>query len=560
MSNFYEDNERLRQQLSHHLMPEIVALYEKDYTESREFDYAPVDFDDALKCYNIVLTLLGRICAEVIAPNAAEVDREGASCENGRITYAKGTQENHRTLTETSLYGMSLPRCYDGLNFPAVVAIIASEMVARADAGFENIWSLQECAETIKNFADEDLKADLLPRISRGETCSMDLTEPEAGSDLQSVSLRATWDEGSQMWRLNGVKCFITNGDADIKLVLARSEEGTTDARGLSLFVYHKSWGGANVRRIEHKLGIKGSPTCEVVFDNAPAKLVGARRMGLIKYIMSLMNGARLGIGAQAVGISEAALRVARQYANERKQFGTPIIEFAAVAEMISTMQTLTDASRALLYETARFVDLARGYSEKSKHKSLDRIERERLKQTMLYADMLTPILKFFASEYANRITYDAVQVFGGLGVIEDLPVARLYRDARVTTIYEGTSQLQIVAAARYISNRELLALIRERVSSITEPDVAERFACLADELEQAVAYCTERGNDFFVFHQRRLVEMCGHILMSHLLYTERGHNAQSEQSFRHYLALTESWSAERKRFIEIFSPEELGR
>ncbi len=553
MSNFYEDNKSLCRHLAHSVMPEIVALYEKEYAESAEYDYAPTDFDDAVECYNIVLNLLGKICAEVIARNAAEVDREGASFVDGRVCYARGTQENHRTLTEASLYGMSLPRRYDGLNFPVVVATMAAEMVARADAGFENIWSLQECAETIKKFADEDIKADILPRIARGETCSMDLTEPEAGSDLQSVSLRATWDEEVQMWRLNGTKRFITNGDADIKLVLARSEEGTTDARGLSLFIYHKSWGGASVRRIERKVGIKGSPTCEVLFDNAPAKLVGSRRLGLIKYVMSLMNGARLGIGAQAVGISEAALREVLKYAAERKQFGVPIIELPAVAEMISMMQSLTDASRALLYETARFVDLARGYTEKSKRESLTDNERERLKGAMLNADMLTPIVKFFASEYANCVTYDAIQVFGGSGVIEDFHVARLWRDARVTTIYEGTSQLQVVAAAKYISNGELLSAMRERISTIEDKSIAKRFICLMEEIDQAVAYCSQRGSDTFTLHQRRLVEMCGHIIMAHLLYTERGNDTRAEQSFNLYLTLAEAWSAERTRLIQNY-------
>ncbi len=558
MGNFYKDNPRLRQQFSHPLMREIVALREKNYTESEEFDYAPTNFEDAVDCYERILELLGEVCADVIAVNAPDVDKQGPSCSNGRVTYADGTQDNHRTLIEASLYGMSIPRRFDGLNFPTVPVIMASEMVARADAGFENIWSLQDCAETINEFGDEELKADMLPRISLGETCSMDLTEPDAGSDLQSAMLKASWDEEAQTWRLNGVKRFITNGDAHIKLVLARSEEGTTDARGLSLFVYHKDWGGVTVRRIERKLGIKGSPTCELVFDNAPAKLVGNRRMGLIKYVMSLMNGARLSIGAQSVGISEAALQAARQYANERKQFGRPIIELAAVAEMISSMQAKVDATRALLYETSRFVDLTKAYTEKSKTEGLEGEERQRNKWAMRNADMLTPILKLLSSEYSNQITYDAIQVFGGSGVVEDFPVARLYRDARVTTIYEGTSQLQVVAAVKYISNGELLASIRERITTISDTAVAERFTRLADDLEQAIAYCTERGNEFFTLHQRRLVEMGGHLVMSHLLYLERDIDARAKHSFEHYFAMTEAWSAERKRFIEIFTPENL--
>ena len=553
MNNFYKDNELLRRQFAHPLMREIVALREKKYSEECFADLTPADYEKSIEHYETTLEALGGICADVIAQNAADVDRQGASCKDGRVTYADGMQENHRALTDASLYGMSLPCCYGGLNFPAVATIMATEMIARADASMVNIWSLQDCAETINEFGDEELKSEFLPRIAKGETCSMDLTEATAGSDLQSIALRASWDEESQMWRLNGTKRFITNGDADIKLVLARSEEGTTDARGLSLFVYHKSWGGVSVRRIEHKLGIKGSPTCEVIFDNAPAKLIGSRRLGLIKYVFSLMNRARIGIGAQSVGISEAALREARKYAYRRKQFGQPIIELPAVAEMISVMQAKLDAARALLYETGRFVDLAKGYSEKAQNEGLSAEERNRNKWAQRNADMLTPILKLSASEYCNQITYNAIQVLGGAGVLENLPVARLYRDARVTTIYEGTSQLQVVAATKYISNGELASSIRERISSIPESDIAERYTHLADEFEQSIAYCVERGGDFLQLHQRRLVEMGSHLVMSLLLYNERGADSRAEQSFRLYLALSEAWSAERRRFIEIF-------
>ncbi len=530
-------------------MREIVALRE---INSSEYLPATNNFEKCIERYESTLELLGEICAYVIAPNAAKVDKQGASCEDGHVTYADGMMENHRTLTESSLYGMSLPHCYNGLNFPAIATIIATEMIARADAAMVNIWSLQDCAETINEFGDEELKAEFLPRISRGETCSMDLTEPTAGSDLQSIKLSATWDDKAQMWRLNGTKRFITNGDADIKLVLARSEEGTTDARGLSLFVYHRSWGGASVRRIENKLGIKGSPTCEVIFDNAPAKLVGSRRLGLIKYIFSLMNRARIGIGAQSVGIAEAALREARKYATKRRQFGQPIIKLPAVAELITTMQAKLDASRALLYETGRFVDIARGYAEKADREGLNSDERQRQKWAQRNADMLTPILKLLSSEFCNSITYDAGQVFGGLGVIEDMPIARLYRDARVTTIYEGTSQLQVVAASKYISNGELLTSIRERITEVMESAIAKRFSRLAEEFENSVLLCTKRGNDSMTLHQRRLVEMGGHLVMSLLLYAERDTDVRAEDSFRHFLALTEAWSAERKHLIEI--------
>ena len=552
MGNFYKDNPRLFRQFSHPLMHEIVEMQEMGYSESAEYGYAPTNFEDALLCYDRAMELLGVICADVIDKNAAEVDRNGSACVNGRVKYAEGTVENLRALTETSLYGMSIPRRYGGLNFPVVVATMATELIARADAGFTNIWSLQSCGDTINDFADEELKAEMLPRIANGETCSMDLTEPDSGSNLQSVMLSAKWDEESGMWLLNGVKRFITNGDADIKLVLARSEEDTTDGRGLSLFLYHKSWGGASVRRIEDKLGIKGSPTCEVIFDNAPAKLIGSRRLGLIKYVFSLMNAARLGIGAQSVGIAEAALQASLKYALERKQFGTPIIEFTAVNEMIATMQAKTDASRALLYETARYVDLAKCYAQKSGRELLSEDERQRHKSAQRNADILTPILKLMASEYCNQVTYDAIQVFGGSGVIEDFPVARLYRDARVTTIYEGTSQMQVIAAARYISNGQLSAIIRERIDTISECDIALRFTRLVNEFERSVAYCTERGNEFLTLHQRRLVEMGGHILMAYLLYTERETDPRAKLSFSNYITLADGWSAERLRRIGV--------
>ena len=344
MNNFYKDNDHLKRQMTHPMMKRIVALKEEGYTQSREYRSAPENFDDAIDSYDKVMEVMGEICAGTIAPNAFDVDAEGPHCEGGRVTYASGTQRNHDMLTRSGLYGLTQPRRYDGLNFPTVMFVMASEMVARADAGFCNIWSLQGCVDIIREFGDEELKAEFIPRISRGETCSMDLTEPDAGSDLQSAMLKATWSEERGMWLLNGVKRFITNGDADIKLVLARSESGTTDARGLSCFVYDRNWGGVTVRRIEH----------ELAFNNAPAKLLGSRGLGLIKYVMSMMNGARLDIGAQSVGIMEAALREAVRYANERKQFGVSIATFPAVYSMLSRMQAKLDGSRALLYETAR--------------------------------------------------------------------------------------------------------------------------------------------------------------------------------------------------------------
>ena len=347
--NYYNNNPALKFQLSHPLMQKIVTLKEQNFSEKDAYDHAPRDFEDAIDNYERVLEIIGEICHDIIAPNAESIDQEGPQVINNRVQYARGTQENHEALTQAGLYGISLPRKYGGLNFPIIPYVMAGEMVSRADAGFANIWGLQDCAETINEFADEDIKAEFLPRVCQGETCSMDLTEPDAGSDLQAVRLKATYDEREDIWYLNGVKRFITNGDAHIKLVLARSEEGSTDGRGLSYFVADNNFDHTiKVRRIENKLGIKGSPTCELVFTNTPAKLVGTRRLGLIKYVMSLMNGARLGVGGQSVGVSQAAYDEALAYAKDRKQFGKAIIEFPAVYEMLSLIKAKLDASRAL--------------------------------------------------------------------------------------------------------------------------------------------------------------------------------------------------------------------
>ena len=427
MANYYTDNKDLGFHLHHPLMKKIVALKEKDFTEANEFDYAPVDFEDAMDSYVKTLEIVGDITANVIAPNAESVDKEGPQLIDNEVVYARGTQENHDVLTRAGLIGMSLPRKYKGLNFPIVPYVMAAEIVSRADAGFANIWGLQDCAETIHEFASEELKAEFLPRFADGATAAMVLTEPDAGSDLQAVQLKgqqisATYDAEKDIYYLNGVKRFITNGDADIALVLARSEEGTADARGLSLFLYDRKDKAVKIRRIENKLGIKGSPTCEMVFTNAPAKLVGDRKMGLIKYVMSLMNSARLGIGAQSVGIAEAAYREAFKYANERIQFGRAIIEFPAVYELLRNMQTRIQAMRSLLYETARYVDIYKAYSFAAEERKLEPEERQEMKKYQRLADVFTPLLKLVSSEYCNSIAYDAIQIHGGAGFHEGFP------------------------------------------------------------------------------------------------------------------------------------------
>ena len=524
MSNFYLDNKDLQYHLSHPLMKRIIELKERNFADAKEYDYAPQDVEDALDSYRRVLEIVGDVCGEVIAPNAEGVDHEGPRVVNDHVEYASGTVRNIEALNEAGLGGMTLPRKYDGLNMPVTCFAMANEMVARADAGFENIWGLQDCAETINEFASEDIKQRFLPRVSAGETCAMDLTEPDAGSDLGAVMLKATWDEAAGVWRLNGCKRFITNGDGDISLVLARTEEGTKDARGLSMLIYDKRDGGVKVRRIENKLGIKGSPTCELVFNNAPAVLVGDRKMGLIKYVMSLMNAARLGISAQSTGLCEAAYREALKYAQEREQFGKPIIKFAAVSEMLKNMEAKTLASRALLYETARFVDIYKQLNHISHDRSLESEERQEMKFYNRLADGFTPLAKMFASEYANEVAYDSIQIHGGSGYMKDYACERLYRDARIMNIYEGTTQLQVVAAINHVTKGTYLEQIMRYEAESYSEACAPLYAKVVEmrkAYEAAVARVEAMDKEtqgYKDFHSRRLVEIAGYIVMSHLM------------------------------------------
>ena len=529
MANFYLDNKDLQYHLGHPLMKRIIELKERNFADATEFDYAPQDAEDALDSYKRVLEIVGDICAEVIAPNAEGVDHEGPRVVNDHVEYASGTVRNMEALNEAGLGGMTLPRRFDGLNMPVTCFAMANEMVARADTGFENIWGLQDCAETINEFATEEIKARFLPRVSAGETCAMDLTEPDAGSDLGAVMLKATWDEAAGVWRLNGCKRFITNGDGDISLVLARTEEGTKDARGLSMLIYDKRDGGVKVRRIENKLGIKGSPTCELVFNNAPAVLVGDRKMGLIKYVMSLMNAARLGIAAQSTGLSEAAYREALKYANEREQFGKPIAKFAAVAEMLKNMEAKTLASRAMLYETARFVDIYKQLTHISHERSLEAEERQEMKFYNRLADGFTPLAKLFSSEYANEVAYDSIQIHGGSGYMKDYACERLYRDARILNIYEGTSQLQVVAAINHVTKgtylEQILRYEENPRTEATQP-LAERLVELRKMYEAAVERVEALDKEtqgYKDFHARRLVEIAGYIIMSHIMLRQAG-------------------------------------
>lgn len=543
MANYYTDNKALKFHLQHPLMKKIVALKEDNFSQKDEFDYAPLDYEDAMDSYDKVLEVIGEICGDIVAPNAESIDNEGPEVIDGHVKYARGTQENLDALIKAGLMGITLPRKYGGLNFSIVPYIMAADLVSRADAGFVNIWGLQDCAETIHEFADDEQKNEYLPRVCKGETMSMDLTEPDAGSDLQAVELKATYDEEKEQWFLNGVKRFITNGDSDISLVLARSEEGTHDGRGLSMFIHDKRNGGVTVRRIEHKMGIVGSPTCELVFKNAPAVLVGQRRMGLIKYVMALMNGARLGIVAQSVGVSEAAYREAIEYAKEREQFGKPIIQFPAVYEMITVMKAKLDASRSLLYETSRFVDVYKAYYHISNERTLEKEERQEMKKYQKLADIYTPLAKGLSSEYANQNAYDAIQVHGGSGFMKDYPVERIYRDARITSIYEGTTQLQVVAAIRGVTTRGFLNQIREYEKEALKPEL-EKYRRILIGLTEEYAEAVEKvvaakDNEYLDFHARRLVEMAGHIIMSYLLLVDANREPSFMKSARAFNKIT---------------------
>ena len=556
MANFFLDNKDLKYHLSHPLMRKIVELKERGFAEKDLYDYAPQNFEDAMDSYQRVMEIIGQVCADVIAPNAEGVDKEGPRVENDRVIYASGTVENMKAVNAAGLSGLTLPRRFKGLNFPLLCFVMANEMVARADASFENIWGLQDCAETLNEFASEEQKMKYLTWVSEGATCAMDLTEPDAGSDLGAVMLKATWSEERQTWLLNGVKRFITNGDGDVSLVLARTEEGTTDARGLSMLVYDKRNGGMKVRRIENKLGIKGSPTCELVFTDAPAELVGDRRMGLIKYVMSLMNAARLGIGAQSVGLCEAAYREALKYAHERQQFGKDIIKFPAVAEMLTNMRARLRGARALLYETSRFVEIYKQYTHISHERSLEAEERQEMKFYNRLADGFTPLVKLFASEYANSLAYDAIQIHGGSGFMKDYACERLYRDARILNIYEGTSQLQVVAAINGVTKgtfMEQISRYEEQSYSEAMQPVVEKLKALRTRVEAMVAHVeavSKEAPQFKDFHARRLVESVGHIIITYLLAHQASEVEEYASDAKVFAKLAEGYIAGAEAYV----------
>ena len=562
MANYYTDHPEIEFHLNHPLMKRVVDLKERNYAEKDQFEDAPVNYEDAIENYKRLLDITGDVAANIIEPNSEDVDLEGPHLENGRMIYASKTFENLDATRKAGLWGLSMPRRYGGLNLPNAIFSMASEIIAAADAGFQNIWSLQSCIDTLYEFGSEEQRQKYIPRICAGETMSMDLTEPDAGSDLQRVMLKATQDEDGT-WRLNGVKRFITNGDSDIHLVLARSEEGTKDGRGLSMFIYDKRDGGVTVRHIEHKLGIHGSPTCELVYKNAKAELCGNTRLGLIKYVMALMNGARLGIAAQSVGVEQEAYNEGLAYAKERAQFGEKIINFPAVYDMLSRMKAKLDAGRSLLYCCARYVDIYKALEDIARDTKLTPEERQEMKKYTRLADAFTPLAKGMNSEYANQNAYDAISIHGGSGFIMEYKCQRLFRDARIFSIYEGTTQLQVVAAIRYITNGTYLNIIKEMLESEVSDDLKAlkaRVAKLADLYEAAINKVKE-ANDQAVhdFLARRLYNMTGDIVMSLLILDDATKSPELfAKSANVYVRMAEEEVLGHSAYIQNFTPESL--
>ncbi len=562
MENFFTDTPDFKFQLEHPIFQKIIRLKERNFEESEKYDYAPLNHEDAVDTYEKILEIVGEICSETIAGNAEGVDLEGPHLVDNEVIYAKGTNADYKALYDAGLIGMALPRKYGGLNFPLLPYVMAAEMVARADAGFANIWGLQDCAETINEFGSEEQKERYLPRFTRdGATAAMVLTEPDAGSDLQSVKLKATFDEKENIWKLNGVKRFITNGDADISLVLARSEEGTIDARGLSMFIYDRNNHAVQIRHLEKKLGIKGSPTCELVFKDAPAELVGKERFGLIKYVMALMNSARLGVGAQSVGIADAAYREALKYAEERAQFGKVIVKFPAVYEMISNMRIRVIALRSLLYETTRFVDMNKVYEEVMKERPLEPEERKEMKAYSKLANVFTPLIKLTASEACNKIAYDSLQIHGGTGFMKDFPIERIYRDARITSIYEGTSQLQAVAAIKGVTTGVFLEQIKQYDTEVSDKncEIRTKLHKMTEAFESVSNRVIELdNNELLDFHSRRLVEMAGNIIMGYLLVINGQRDEKFYKTAKLFINLARSENKERYDYINNFEVDDL--
>ena len=559
MPNFFTDNKDLVFHLENIDLEYISDLVENDYSDADKFDYAPKDYQEAKENYKKVLEIVGDISGNMIAPLAAEVDEEGAHFKEGVVTYAKGTQEALMRLSQADLMGFTLPRKYGGLNMPMTIYTMSIEMVSRADASLMNLYGLQDIAETIHKFATQEQKDEFLPQFANGSTTgAMVLTEPDAGSDLQAVNLKAYQDEDGN-WKLNGVKRFITNGSGDILLVLARSEPGTVDGRGLSLFVCYGD-DTVVVRRIENKMGIHGSPTCELQFNDTPCELIGQRKMGLIKYVMDLMNGARLGVSAQAIGISQAAYEEALSYAKARQQFGKAIIEIPVVKSMLIDMKTTVESNRALLYTTAKSVDMRDKLIERIEHlKAEGKPAGEEMALQKKYtriAAMLTPMCKLVLTESANEITYNSLQIHGGTGYMKEFSVERLARDARITNIYEGTSQLQVVAAIGGVFND----LYAEKLDEYGNKKYQGQLEDLNTHLKKIRAIFKESVDlvqassykDFKDLVSKDLVEMYGYMITGYLMLDEAETENEKLQTAKRYILRSLAASRQHSEAIKL--------
>lgn len=540
MPNFYKDNDDIQFHMKHINLDKVIELVEHNFEDKGKFDYAPVNAVDAKDSYDRILNIVGDITGNFIAPRAAEVDEESAHFENGEVRYAKGTQEALDVLAKADLMGFTMPRKYGGLNCPITIYTIAIEMVSRADASLMNLFGLQDIAETINKFADEDQKMRYLPRFCTGEvTASMALTEPDAGSDLQAVMLKAYQDDKGQ-WYLRGVKRFITNGCGQISLVLARSEDNTTDGRGLSMFLYERD-SKMKIRRIEHKLGIHGSPTCELQFNDAPAELCGKRKVGLIKYTMSLMNGARLAIAAQALGIAEAAYAEAEKYAKERVQFKKAIGEMLPVTELLANMRVKIEAGRTLLYETAVLVDIKHGLEHLAETDAEQaKVLRDDIKKYTAYAALFTPMVKFWNTEIGNQVAYDAIQIHGGTGFMREFNVERHYRDVRITNIYEGTTQLQVVAAIGGIVKGAAIDRLNDYEKEFNFNGVEFLHKTVKDmkaTLEKTIDYVREKNDGAYQeYHARRLVEMTMYTTIAYLMLRDAAYSERKKDITKFFL------------------------
>ncbi|MBN2083813.1 MAG: acyl-CoA dehydrogenase family protein [Anaerolineales bacterium] len=542
IDNFFLDNPDLQFRLEQLDLREVLELKERNYAEAGQYPTAPRHYADAKDNYRMILEVLGELCATRVAPRAAEADEEGVHFANGQVEYAKATRDAIEALRQAELFGSMLPRKYGGLFLPESVYQMMVEIVSRAESGLMTIFGLQEIASSIEEYGSEEAKQRVLPKFSRGEVSgAMILTEADAGSDLGGVQTRAVYDEAAKVWRLTGVKRFITNGNADVALVLARSEEGSHDGRGLSLFLVERD-PSVKIRRIENKMGLHASPTCELQYTNTPAELIGKRRFGLLRYSMALMNGARLAVAAQALGIAEAAYREADKYSRQRIQFGKPIRELQPVARMLVAMRGEIEATRALLGETGRWVDLLKAYERAAAEGTPADPDtaRERLKTTSTMSETLTPIVKYYSTEMGNRVCFQAVQIHGGVGYMREFQVERLMRDQRVTNIYEGTSQLQVVAATGKLLGHSLDPLLHAWMDLAVDSDLAGEKAALEEstgQFQKAVDHLKGQDRAVIDFYAGDLVDMAAWIICSWLILRDAQILPHKKDLFRAYLA-----------------------